>query len=307
MASQSASKHAKHAPGPKGEANMVPAVMHTQDLTIDELLPSVKDKYPLQFKDTTGHVICSGDATFPEFMTKASMAASKDKKTIVSKVDTRMLVFQVGPCVSVDGGRRFIVVSWLTNPPIIYYPYVKVQAPESKLPVRNIGIRGALQELVEAMSAMPWNANVHSSKNIIEISGPNGEMCTLRLHRGARTHDQPRVYCRTTRTYTHLVLDAGGKVESMIDLTHPRFAPADKKCYNNGDMKRGGHFWDEQYDSSWYNYSPIGGALMGDIFTFCSTHLDSPTKKRKAEKDAEGSEERKKNPAAPANHIKKTK
>ncbi len=264
-------------------------------MSLKELRPSVEGKYPIEFKNETEHVTCSGPETFYEFMTKASMAASKDKKTIVSMVNGGMLVFQVFRSNVVDGGNRFIVVSWLTNPPIMYYPYVKVQAPESKLPIRNIGIHGALQEIVDAMSArisgsLCWNANVHSSKNIIEISGPNGEMCTGRLHVGAPTHDQPHVYCGTSGVYTHLVLDAGGKGES-IDLTHPRFEP-DKKFYNNKNMKEGGHFWNDEYDKSWYNYSPVGGKLMGEIFTFCSTHFKSDASKKRKAKNDEGSKKR---------------
>jgi len=260
-------------------------------MSLNELLPSVEDKFPLKF----GNETCEGPGTFPEFMTKASMAASNNEKTIVTMANGGRLVFQVSSSdVSVDKGKRFMVVSWLTKQPTIYYPYVEFQAPESKVPIRNIGIRGALQEIVDAMSArisrtMCWNVNVHPSKNIIEISGPNDEMCTGRLHVGAPTHDQPNVSCGTSGQYTHLVLDTGGKVVSF-DLTHPRFEP-DKKCYNNKNMKKGGHFWNDEYDKSWYNYSPVGGVLMGEIITFCNTHFESNTsKKRKAEDNEEPEE-----------------
>ena len=53
-------------------------------------------------------------------------------------------------------------------------------------------------------------------------------------------------------------------------------------------MKKGGHFWNDEYDKSWYNYSPVGGVLMGEIITFCNTHFESNTsKKRKAEDNEE--------------------
>ena len=56
-------------------------------------------------------------------------------------------------------------------------------------------------------------------------------------------------------------------------------------------MKKGGHFCNDAYDKSWYSYSPVGGVLMGEIFTFCNTHFESNTsKKRKAEDNEEPEE-----------------
>jgi len=109
---------------------------------IDELLHSVEGKYPLKFEHETEHVTCLSPDTFYEFMTKASMAASKDKKTIVSMVNGGMLVFEVSrSSVSADSGERFMVIDWtvcihvmnvrVANPPIIY---IKVHESTSKRP-----------------------------------------------------------------------------------------------------------------------------------------------------------------------------